>query len=365
MQGPGRVRKKKARLEIHLQLECPLPSVPSHTILHACNAMASSCSSTRSFSPDKPFVYQHCIMHPELQKLLESNFNMVQPTQVDEYRHKITAIFCFVTPPVKEELISSFPNLKVVGNSAVGYEHVDVQACFVRGVRIGYTPNVLNAATADMGWALLLATARHIVEGDKITRDPSTKEFDLNWLGFQVSGTTLGIIGMGRIGLEFAKRAMGFDVQLLYHNRHQCSREVEESVNARYVSTLDELLSQSDFVVLVAPSTTDTYHMISTRQFKAMKSTGIFVNIARGRLVDQDALVCALREGTIAGAGLDVTDPEPLPREHPLLTLHNVTLTPHTGSATLHTRAGMVQMTIDNIWAALRGEEMVNEVKNK
>ncbi len=289
---------------------------------------------------------------------------MVQPAQVEEYRDRIVAIFCFVTPPVKENLIASFPNLKVVGNSAVGYEHVDVQACFAKGVRVGYTPDVLNAATADMGWALLLSSARLLVDGDKISRDPNTTEIELNRFGFQVSGTTLGIIGMGRIGLEFAKRAMGFDMKLLYHNRCPCSKEVEKSVNATYVPKLEDLLCQSDFVVLVAPSTPETYHMMSDPQFKAMKTTGIFVNIARGKLVDQDALVAALRDRTIAGAGLDVTDPEPLPRDHPLLTLHNVTLTPHTGSATFHTRMGMVKMTIDNIWAALKGEKMVNEVNN-
>ena len=289
---------------------------------------------------------------------------MVQPAQVEEYRDRIVAIFCFVTPPVKENLIASFPNLKVVGNSAVGYEHVDVQACFAKGVRVGYTPDVLNAATADMGWALLLSSARLLVDGDKISRDPNTTEIELNRFGFQVSGTTLGIIGMGRIGLEFAKRAMGFDMKLLYHNRCPCSKEVEKSVNATYVPKLEDLLCQSDFVVLVAPSTPETYHMMSDPQFKAMKTTGIFVNIARGKLVDQDALVAALRDRTIAGAGLDVTDPEPLPRDHPLLTLHNVTLTPHTGSATFHTRMGMVKMTIDNIWAALKGKKMVNEVNN-
>lgn len=320
--------------------------------------MASS-----TFSPNKPFVYQLCILPPELQQLLDDSFNIVQLAQVEEYRDKITAICCFVGHRVGEELIASFPNLKVVGNIAVGYEHVDIKACFRRGIRVGYTPNVLNAATADMGWALLLAAARLVVQGDKLSKDPSTKEFDSNWYGYQVSGMTLGIIGMGRIGLEFAKRAMGFDMKLLYHNRHPYSKEIEESVNAKYMAKLDDLLCQSDFVVLLAPSTPETYHMISSPQFKAMKKTSIFVNIARGKLVDQDALVAALQDGTIAAAGLDVTDPEPLPRDHPLLTLHNVTITPHTGSATLHTRMGMVQMTIENITAALRGEKMVNEVK--
>ena len=245
----------------------------------------------------------------------------------------------------------------------MGYEHVDVSACFKRGIRVGFTPNILNATTADMGWALLLATARRVIEGNEICKSPDTTDFDMNWLGFQVSGMTLGIIGMGRIGLEFAKRSMGFDMKLLYHNRHQCSKETEESVNATYIPDLTSLLRQSDYVVLLAPSAKDTYHMMGRDQFRAMKKTGIFVNVSRGKLVDQDALVEALRDGTIAAAGLDVTDPEPLPRDHPLLTLPNITLTPHMGSATLDTRMGMVQMTIDNIWAALRGEEMVNEVK--
>ena len=302
-------------------------------------------------------------MHPELQRALEKNFNMVQPEQVEDYRDKVTAIFAFVAPPVDKALITSFPNLKVIGNSAVGYEHVDVGACCKRGIRVGFTPNILNATTADMGWALLLATARRVVEGNDISKSPDTKDFDLNWFGFQVSGMTLGIIGMGRIGLEFAKRSIGFGMKLLYHNRCQCDKETEQSVNATYVHDLRDLLGNSDYVVLLAPSTKDTYHMMGREQFKAMKKTGIFVNVSRGKLVNQDALVEALQEGRIAAAGLDVTDPEPLPRDHPLLTLPNVTLTPHTGSATLHTRMGMVQMSIDNIWAALRGEEMVNEVK--
>ena len=302
-------------------------------------------------------------MHPELQRALEKNFNMVQSEHVEDYKDKVTAIFVFVAPPIDETLIASFPNLKVIGNSAVGYEHVDVSACFKRGIRVGFTPNILNATTADMGWALLLATARRVIEGNEICKSPDTIDFDENWFGFQVSGMTLGIIGMGRIGLEFAKRSMGFDMKLLYHNRHQCSKETEESVNATYIPDLTNLLGQSDYVVLLAPSAKDTYHMMGREQFRAMKKTGIFVNVSRGKLVDQDALVEALRDGTIAAAGLDVTDPEPLPRDHPLLALPNITLTPHTGSATLDTRMGMVQMTIDNIWAVLRGEEMVNEVK--
>ena len=281
---------------------------------------------------------------------------MIQPADLEKHREKILAVFCFVSPPVNADLIASLPNLRVVGNSAVGYNHIDLKACAARGVRVGYTPDVLNAATADMAWALLLAAARRVVEGD------CRACFDMSWLGFQVSGTTLGIIGMGRIGLEVAKRARGFDMRVMYHNRSQRPKETEEAVKATYVPSLSDLLGQSDYVVLVAPASTETHKMMSREQFRAMKQTGIFINISRGSLVDQDALVQALREGSIAAAGLDVTDPEPLPRDHALLTLPNVTITPHTGSATLHTRTRMVQMTIDNIWAAIEGKPMPNEV---
>ena len=311
---------------------------------------------------DKPYVYQCSQMHPDLQAVLESEFHMVQPGEEERVREKISAIFVWITPAVKRELIISLPNVKVVGNCAVGYDHVDLQTCAERGVRVGYTPNVLNKTTADMAWALLLASGRKVVEGDAISKSPTTAAFDFNWMGYQVSGATLGIIGMGRIGYEIAKRAVGFEMKTLYHNRHRKSPEEESRVSATFVPSLTALLEQSDYVVLAAPATGDTRHMMSTEQFAAMKRTAVFVNISRGTLVDQDALADALKGGVIGAAGLDVTDPEPLPRDHPLLTCSNLTLTPHVGSATLHTRQAMVQMTVDNIKAVLQGQPMVNEV---
>ena len=307
-------------------------------------------------------MYQHSSMHPALLQEMEQHFHMIQSKDLAANRDKISAIYVFVSPPVTEELVASLPNLKVVGNCAVGYNHVDLEACRRRGIRVGYTPNILNNTTADMGWALLLATARRVVEGDRISRHPQTTCFQGNWYGAQVSRTTLGIIGMGRIGVEVAKRARGFDMELLYHNRHRCSQEIEESVGATYMETLTELLQRSDHVVLVAPASPSTYHMMAADQFTAMKRTATFVNISRGTLVDQDALVQALKTGSIAAAGLDVTDPEPLPRDHPLLQLDNVVLTPHTGSATLKTRRDMMLMTIQNIQGALSGGTMPNEV---
>lgn len=314
---------------------------------------------------EKPYLCQLSPLHPTLQEELEEHFHVVERKDLAAHRDKIVGILVFVSPPVEASLISSLPALKVVGNCAVGYNHVDLEACRSRGIRVGYTPDILNDATADLGWTLLLATARRVPEGDAICRHPDTKAFDTTWFGAQVSKTTLGIIGMGRIGQEVARRARGFKMEVLYHNRHRCSSEVEQSVSASYVETLEQLLSQSDHVILIAPATPSTYHMMSHKQFAAMKPTATFVNISRGSLVDQDALVTALKTGTIAAAGLDVTDPEPLPRDHALLQLSNVVLMPHVGSATLSTRREMLQLTIRNIKGALEGGEMPCEVNLK
>ena len=216
-------------------------------------------------------MYQLSAVHPVLQQKLEEHFQMVQAHDLAAHKEKISAIFVFVSPPVEEGLIASLPALKVVGNCAVGYNHVDLQACKRRGIRVGYTPDVLNDATADIGWTLLLATARRVPEGDAICRHPDTKAFDSAWFGVQVSNTTLGIIGLGRIGLEVARRAMGFKMEVLYHNRNRCSLQVEESVGATYVESLEQLLQRSDHVVLIAPASPATYHMMGREQFAAMK----------------------------------------------------------------------------------------------
>ena len=315
-----------------------------------------------STASNKPYVYQVFQIHPELQRMLDTSFHVVWEKEVDKYRDKVSAIFVHVAPLVTEEVIRSFPKLKVIGNCAVGYDNVDTKACKTHGVRIGYTPGVLSDTTADMGFALLLAVARRVIEGDKIMKSPDTTHIDQGWFGLQVSSMTCGIVGMGRIGSEVAKRARGFNMKILYHNRHQKPKEVEEELQATYVPSLEQLLSQSDHVILVAPASKETYHMMGRAQFSAMKKTAVFVNIARGSLVDQDALHEALQLGTIAGAGLDVTDPEPLPRDHPLLSLPNIVITPHSGSATLHTRKKMIQLTIDNIMAGIKGEPMPREL---
>ena len=313
---------------------------------------------------EKPYVYQPVDLQADMQAMVERNFNVVRSKEdMERHKDKIVSIVVFLSPPVTEEMMSLFPNLKVIGNCAVGYDHIDLKECSRRGIRVGYT--LSDDSTADMTWALLLACARKVIEGDGISRSPDTKTFDTSWYGLPVCRTTLGIIGMGRIGIEVARRAAGFRMRILYHNRNPVAKEIEESVGASYVLTLTQLLQESDHVVLVAPATKETYRMMGANEFRAMKKTGILINVGRGTLVDHDALTEALKDGTIAAAGLDVTNPEPLPRDHALLTLPNVTLTPHTGSATLRTRMDMVQMNIDNMWAAIRGKPMVNEVKLK
>ncbi|XP_065884395.1 probable 2-ketogluconate reductase [Dysidea avara] len=315
-------------------------------------------------SAGRYYVYQSKIIDDErLQQQLDDSFNIVTSETLEEHKNKIVAI-CSIKTAISGDLIRSLPALKVISCHSVGYDHVNMQAATELGIRVGHTPYVLDDATADIAMTLLLGSARRIIEGDKIARDPSTVSFPGNkFLGQEVSGSTIGVVGMGRIGSKIAKRASkGFDMKVVYHNRRQKSAEEEHAVCATYVPVLNELLQQCDFVVLAAPSTKETYRMMGREQFKAMKKTGIFINIARGALVDHDALVEALRDGEIAHAGLDVTDPEPLPRDHPLLTMNNVTFTPHVGTATHATRKKLVEVVIGNIMAGLKEEPLLYEV---
>lgn len=237
-----------------------------------------------------------------------------------------------------------FPNLKVISNFGAGVDNVDAVAASERGIAVGNTPGVLSDCTADMAFALLMASARNIVEGDKISKSPETKQISYlhGYYGRRVTGSTIGIVGMGGIGSAVAKRANGFDMRIVYHNRNR--REIEEKkFGAQYCNTLDELLCQSDFVVLCTPLTKETANLITERELALMKSTATLVNIARG---------------VIRAAAMDVTDPEPLPRDHPLLKLPNVIITPHMGSATVYTRMKMMEVVLMNLKAGLNGEKL-------
>ena len=318
--------------------------------------------SKQYFTGARPVVYQVVPLCTEHQSLVEKNFRVVMDDKVDLYSHEVSAVLVNFLPNVTSSFLQKFPNLRVIGNNGVGYDNIDLQACKSLGIRVGYTPNVLNETTADMAVALLLSAARRVVEGDRMCKDPSFTTLETGWFGNQVSGTTAGIVGMGRIGLEIAKRLRGFNIKILYYNRNRRAAETERQVNAEYIPDLYSMLSQCDHVVLAAPATPTTYRMFGEKEFSSMKDNSIFVNISRGSLVNQDALVKALSEGSIRAAGLDVTDPEPLPRDHPLLGFPNVTITPHVAWATVETSLKMTQLTIDNIWGGLNNTVMPNEI---
>lgn len=267
------------------------------------------------------------------------------------------AIIAYSHPTIDGPLMDRMPQLKVVSNHGVGVDHIDVAAARQRGIRVGNTPGCLDAATADMTLALILAVARHLVVADRFARSPEFTRHDPSILiGREVTGRTLGIIGMGRIGRQVARRARGFDMKLLYHNRNRQS-EAEQELGVQYAS-LEELLRNSDFVSLHCPANDQTHHLISGPQLETMKSSAFLINMARGSVVETEALYEALTNGQIAGAGLDVTDPEPLPRDHPLLKLDNVVILPHIGSASDRAREQMRTMTLENLHAGLAGQDM-------
>lgn len=270
---------------------------------------------------------------------------------------RAVAFITYGHPRVDGPLMDRTPNLKIVSNHGVGVDHIDCAAAKSRGILVGNTPGCLDAATADMTMALMLAAGRNVVAGDKFARSPAFVHYDPSFMiGYEVSGSTLGIVGLGRIGKQVAKRARAFDMKILYHNRRR-DESAERELGVTYAS-LDDLLAESDFVTLNCPLTAETTNLIGQRELGLMKPTGILVNVARGGVVDHDALLAALKSKRIAVAALDVTAPEPLPRNHPLLELDNIIIVPHLGSASNRTRHRMQQMTVENLKAGLAGREL-------
>ncbi len=273
----------------------------------------------------------------------------------------IDGIYCYGHTLVGAAMMDRFPHVRVISNHGVGVDHIDLEEARRRGIPVGNTPGILDGAVADMAFALLLSAARRLAEGDRYARHPSAHHFDPSERhGHDVHGATLGIIGLGNIGSQIAKRACGFDMQIVYHARRP-RPEAEQRWNAKKVP-LDELLSISDFVVIIVPLTPDTRNLIGHRELALMKPTATLINIARGGIVDTDALTQTMLDRKIFAAALDVTEPEPLPRDHPLLRLDNVTLTPHLGSATVETRRRMAELSIDNLLAGLHGKPLLCRV---
>ncbi len=266
-----------------------------------------------------------------------------------------------LTERVDEALLSRGPKIKAVCNIAVGYNNIDVAACTRRGVMVTNTPGVLDESTADLAWALILATARRVTEAEAYLRNGEWKRWYLKqMLGADVHGATLGIIGMGRIGQAVARRAAGFEMKVIYHNRSRLDPETEDRIGATYTNK-EQLLEQSDFVVLQVPYSAATHHLIGEADLKRMKPTAILVNTARGGVVDDAALVKALKDGTIRAAGLDVFENEPALNPG-FLDLRNVVLLPHIGSSTESTRRAMAMTAARNLVAALTGGSPPNLV---
>ena len=269
----------------------------------------------------------------------------------------VQAIYTYGHPAVGADLLDRLPGVRVISNFGVGVDHIDLAATAARGIPVGNTPGILDGATADQAFALLLAAGRRIVEGDHYARGPDFLHYNPSYLlGREVHSSTLGIVGLGRIGAQVARRGRAFDMSVIYHNRRP-RPDLEQSLGAKHVP-LDELLAASDYVVLTVPLTPETRHLIGRAELGRMKRSAILVNVARGPVVDTQALTEALAARTIYAAALDVTDPEPLPRDHPLLRLPNVTITPHLGSATEETRRRMAEVSIENLLAGLAGRPL-------
>jgi glyoxylate reductase len=288
------------------------------------------------------------------------------PPPRDELLRRVAGrdgILTLLTDRVDDALLDAAgPQLKVVSNYAVGFDNIDVRACDRRGVAVGNTPGVLTETTADLAWALLMAAARRLPEGDRYVRDGKWKTWGpLLLLGPDVHGATIGIVGFGRIGQAVARRAQGFGMEILYHDLHELPDDVTGPLGATYLP-LEELLPRCDYVSIHVNLSEETRGLINAETLSWMKPTAVLVNTSRGPVVDQPALADALKGGVIAAAALDVTDPEPIPMDDPLVGLDNCLIVPHIASASRATRGKMAQMAAANLLAGVRGEPLPTPV---
>ena len=279
-------------------------------------------------------------------------------SEVIERVKNCDALLALLTEPIDAEVMDAAPNLKVISNYAVGVNNVDLDAATARGIPVGNTPGVLTESTADIAFCLLIAAARRLVDSVRWATDGHWKTWEpLGFIGQDLEGKTLGVVGMGRIGQALAKRCHGgWDMRVIYHSRAD-KPDADRAFDARRVD-FDTLLAESDFISIHTDLNDTTHGMFGAEAFRKMKRTAVVVNTARGPVVDTDALVAALRENQIFAAGLDVTDPEPLPDGHPLYTMENVVIAPHVGSATVDSRDGMAEIAADNVLRGLKDEPL-------
>ncbi|WP_429842413.1 2-hydroxyacid dehydrogenase [Brevibacillus sp. FIR094] len=308
-------------------------------------------------------------LNPEVIAMLEKVAQVEQWTKdapiprellLEKIEH-VDAVLTMLTERVDEEFLARAKRLRIVANMAVGYDNIDLEACRRHEVIVTNTPDVLTESTADLAFALLMATGRRLTEANRFLLQGEWTSWSPTLMaGQNVYGSTLGIIGMGRIGEAVARRAKGFGMRILYHNRNR-KPQAEQETGARYAD-LAELLQESDYVVLLTPLTEDTRMLMGEKQFSLMKETAVFINVSRGGTVDESALYQALVDKKIWAAGLDVFAVEPVPMDNPLLQLPNVVALPHIGSATVQTRAEMARLAASNIVAVLSGREPLTAV---
>jgi len=275
----------------------------------------------------------------------------------------LDGLICFPYDKINKEILQSAKKLKVISTFSVGYDHIDLDFAKENKIRVGYTPEVLTDATADMAFGLLLDSLRRISEGDRIIRKGKWKQIygAYDYVGFDLQGKTLGIMGLGRIGKTLAKRAKAFDMKIIYHNRNKFSRNEESKLGVKYVA-FDKLITQSDIISIHVPHTKETNQIFDMKILKKMKKTAFLINTSRGKVVNEKDLVTALKQKIIAGAGIDVFETEPINKNHPFMKLENLVMAPHVGSSTKETRIQMAELTVKNLINGMNGKKPIYSV---
>lgn len=287
----------------------------------------------------------------------------IPQTKIRSKIKEVDGIICFPYDKINKEIIDLAKNLKVISTYSVGFDHIDVNYAKKKKIRVGYTPEVLTDATADLAFTLILDVLRRVSEGDRIIRDGKWKVVygAYDYVGVDLRGKTLGILGLGRIGKTLAKRTKAFDMNVTYHNRNRISKSNEKTLGVKYVS-FEKLVKQSDIISIHVPHTKETEHLFDRKVFRKMKKSAFLINTARGKIVNEKELVVALKKNIIAGAGLDVFEEEPISAKNPLTKLQNVVLAPHIGSSTKETRAKMAQITVKNLNLGMSGKKPIYSV---
>jgi len=287
----------------------------------------------------------------------------ISKTKLRSKIENIEGLICFPYDKIDSDLIDIAKNLKVISTYSVGFDHIDTQYAKKKEIRVGYTPEVLTDATADLAFSLMLDVLRRVSEGDRIIRNGKWRQIygAYDYVGIDLQGKTLGIFGLGRIGSTLARRAKSFDMKIIYHNRKHVSKNKEKLLGVKYV-TLDKLITQSDVISIHVPHTKETNQLFDMKIFKKMKKSAFLINTARGKIVNEKDLTTALNKKIIAGAALDVYELEPISKKHPFTKIQNIVLAPHIGSSTKETRVKMAEITIKNLNLGMNGKSPIYSV---